>query len=71
MKRIELSISCKDCVREGTPDCADCLVTFVIGDAPASYTASEEEHEVTSLLQSVGLVPVLRFATLEDGLADH
>ena len=31
---IELSISCNDCVRRGTPDCADCLVSFVLGEEP-------------------------------------
>jgi hypothetical protein len=31
---IELSISCNDCIRRDTPDCADCLVSFVIGETP-------------------------------------
>jgi hypothetical protein len=71
MKRIELSISCHECVREGTPDCADCLVSFVIGEPPATYTADEDEGAVIHLLHSVGLVPALRYEALEEDETDH
>ena len=40
MSGIELSISCTDCVRRSTPDCEDCLVTFVLGDEPEELTMS-------------------------------
>lgn len=58
---MELSISCTDCVRRGTPDCADCLVTHVLGDEPNSLELTVEGARVTRLFVDGGLVPALRF----------
>jgi hypothetical protein len=58
---IELSISCTDCVRRSTPDCEDCLVTFVLGDQPEELTMSAELADVAGLLTSQGLIPRLKF----------
>ncbi len=63
MKRfVELSISCTDCVRQSTPDCDDCLVSYVIGETPDQLTMTGAELEVAELLSSEGLVPTLKFA---------
>ncbi len=61
MSGIELSISCADCVRRSTPDCEDCLVTFVLGDRPETLTLSPELAGVAGLLTSGGLIPRLKF----------
>lgn len=62
MKRfVELSISCTDCVRQSTPDCDDCLVSYVIGETPDQLTMTSAELEVAELLSSEGLVPSLKF----------
>ena len=61
MSGIELSISCRDCVRRSTPDCEDCLVTFVLGDQPEELTLSPELADVAGLLSSQGMIPRLRF----------
>lgn len=58
---IELSISCTDCVRRSTPDCEDCLVTFVLGDQPEELTLSPELADVAGLLSSQGMIPRLKF----------
>ena len=58
---IELSISCTDCVRRSTPDCEDCLVTFVLGDQPEELTLSAELADVAGLLTSQGMIPRLKF----------
>jgi hypothetical protein len=58
---IELSISCTDCVRRSTPDCEDCLVTFVLGDEPEELTMSSELADVAVLLSSQGMIPRLKF----------
>lgn len=58
---IELSISCTDCVRRSTPDCEDCLVTFVLGDQPEALTLSTELASVAGLLSSQGMIPRLKF----------
>lgn len=60
-KEIELSISCHDCVRRGTPDCKDCLVTFVLGEMPESLVMSAEEAEVVELFTAEGLLPTLKY----------
>jgi hypothetical protein len=58
---IELSISCSDCVRRSTPDCEDCLVTFVLGDQPEELTLSPELADAAGLLSSQGMIPRLKF----------
>jgi hypothetical protein len=60
-KEIELSISCRDCVRRGTPDCSDCLVTFVLGGEPDALNLTEDEAHVVQLFTAEGLVPTLKF----------
>ena len=42
---VEVSISCEDCVRRGTPDCSDCLVSFVVGEHLGRLTAIEVRLE--------------------------
>ncbi|MGH3733958.1 MAG: hypothetical protein ACRDVC_11420 [Acidimicrobiales bacterium] len=60
-KEIELSISCRDCVRRGTPDCSDCLVTFVLGEEPDALVLTEDDAVVVQLFTAEGLVPTLKF----------
>jgi hypothetical protein len=58
---IELSISCNDCVRRGTPDCADCLVSFVLGEVPDELVMTADEADVVQLFTSQGMMPRLKF----------
>ncbi|MGA7835303.1 MAG: hypothetical protein WCA31_08865 [Acidimicrobiales bacterium] len=60
-KDIEVSISCNDCVRRGTPDCSDCLVSFVLGEEPDALVLTESEAQVIELFTAEGLVPTLKF----------
>jgi len=60
-KDIEVSISCDECVRRSTPDCADCLVTFVLGEKPGELSLSSHEADVVQLFTDEGLLPSLRF----------
>ncbi len=64
---IELSISCRDCVRRGTPDCEDCLVTFVLGEAPEHLEMTPADADVVELLRAEGMIPRLRFVAREGG----
>ena len=63
---LEFSISCDDCVRRGTPDCADCLVTHVIGEEPGHLELGVESARAVDLLVAEGLVPRLRFVALRE-----
>ena len=58
---VKISISCRDCVRQSTPDCADCLVSFVLGGDPEQLTMTAEDVAVVELLTAERLVPRLRF----------
>jgi hypothetical protein len=58
---IELSISCHDCIRRGTPDCADCLVSFVLGEEPDELVMTAQEADVVQLFTSQGMMPRLKF----------
>jgi hypothetical protein len=58
---IELSISCNDCVRRGTPDCEDCLVSFVLGETPDELVMTTRDAEVVQLFTSQGMMPRLKF----------
>ena len=58
---IELSISCSDCVRCNTPDCADCLVSFVLGGEPEHLEMTTRDADVVELFTSQGMMPRLRY----------
>jgi hypothetical protein len=58
---VEISISCADCIRRGTPDCSDCLVSYVVGETPESLVMSERDAQVVELFTSQGMIPRLRF----------
>lgn len=67
MSSIELSISCTDCVRRGTRDCDDCLVSFVLGGEPDELTMSTEVADVAGMLASQGMIPRLKFRHVSTG----
>lgn len=58
---IEISISCTDCIRRSTPDCADCLVSFVVGGTPEVLEITESEAEAIQLFTAQGMMPRLKF----------
>ena len=58
---IELSISCTDCVRRGTPDCEDCLVSYVLGEKPDELVMTTRDAEVVQLFTAQGMMPRLKF----------
>ena len=58
-----MSISCRDCVRQSTPDCEDCLVSYVLGDTPDQLTMTSDEVAITEMLTTEGLMPRLRFVS--------
>ncbi len=61
---IELSVSCNDCVRRATPDCADCLVSYVLGQEPDGLELDGADAQIIDLFVSEGLVPRLKFVAL-------
>lgn len=56
-----LTISCDDCVMQGTPACEGCVVTFICGREPDDAVVIDvEEERALRLLGGAGLVPPLR-----------
>jgi hypothetical protein len=56
-----LTISCGDCVMDGTDACADCVVTFLCGrDAGDAVVIAVEDVRALRLLERGGLAPSLR-----------
>jgi hypothetical protein len=68
---MELSISCHQCVRRGTEDCADCLVSFVFGEEPDQLVLSAESSKLADLIVTEGLVPRLRFVAISSTNSDN
>jgi hypothetical protein len=57
-----VSISCDDCVLEGTSACEECVVTFLLGPtAGEAIVVDVAEARAVRMLQRAGLVPELRF----------
>jgi len=55
------TISCSDCVMEGTPTCTDCVVSFICGREPDDAVIIDAaEVRAVRLLAGAGLVPTLR-----------
>jgi hypothetical protein len=55
------TISCGDCVLDGTDACGDCVVSFLLERDPRDAVVIDaEEARAIRLLEGVGLVPALR-----------
>ena len=56
-----LTISCDECVMQGTEACDDCVVTFICGREPGDAVIIDaSEARAVRLLARNGLVPELR-----------
>jgi hypothetical protein len=56
-----LTISCDECVMQGTSACEDCVVTFLCGREPGdAVIVDAEEERAVRMLGRAGLVPLLR-----------
>jgi hypothetical protein len=56
-----LTISCDDCVMQGSTACDDCVVTFICGrERGDAVIVDAEEERAVRMLGRVGLVPLLR-----------
>lgn len=55
-------IECANCVQQGTGDCEDCLVSFVLGrDPDDAVVIDAQEARAVRLLEGAGLLPKLRY----------
>lgn len=55
------TISCDDCVAQGTDACTDCVVTFICSREPTDAVVIDAaEERAVRLLAEAGLLPRLR-----------
>ncbi len=64
-QEFEITISCDECVRRSTPDCAECLVSFVLDETPDELTLSGADARVFDLFSAEGLLPGLKYRSRE------
>ncbi len=63
-ERVQLTISCSCCVRRGTPDCDDCLVSFVIDRHSDELQMEPDDMRAAQMLVAEGLVGPLRYLSV-------
>jgi hypothetical protein len=61
-----LVVDCDGCAGNGTSACADCVISHVLaGEAPVRLTLESADERAVRLLAKAGLVPDLRFESVE------
>ena len=63
-ERVQLTIRCSCCVRRGTPDCDDCLVSFVIDRQSDELRMEPDDLHAAQMLVAEGLVGPLRYLSV-------
>lgn len=57
----DITIDCDDCIRQHTPSCDDCVVTFICSRSPdEALVVDVTDRLALRQLHAVGLVPELR-----------
>lgn len=55
-----MRIDCDECAMQGTDQCKDCVVSFVLEREDGVVVVDEEEARALRTLGEAGLVPLLR-----------
>ncbi|HEV8572498.1 MAG TPA: hypothetical protein VGR49_05565 [Actinomycetota bacterium] len=55
-----MRIDCDECAKQGTDQCQDCVVTFVLEREEGTLVVDAEEARALRALGEAGLVPLLR-----------
>ncbi len=56
----DIRIDCDQCAHQGTDQCRDCVVTFVLDRGEGAVVVDAEEARAMRSLGQAGLVPLLR-----------
>jgi hypothetical protein len=59
-KEAAVRIDCDECAMQGTDQCKDCVVTYVLEREDGVVVVDEEEAKALRTLGEAGLVPLLR-----------
>ena len=55
-----MKIDCDECAKQGTDQCRDCVVSFVLQREDGPLVVDAEEARALRALGEAGLVPLLR-----------
>jgi hypothetical protein len=56
----QMVIDCNECAMQGTDQCGDCVVTFILREEGQPVVVDAEEARALRALGTSGLVPLLR-----------
>ena len=56
-----MRIACDDCAMQGTDQCGDCVVTFILDREDDAVVVDADEARALRALRDAGLVPDLEF----------
>ena len=62
-----MRIECEACAMQGTDQCEDCVVSFILGREEGAVEVSAEEARALRNLGEAGLVPMLRLVPKRNG----
>jgi hypothetical protein len=57
---VDVRIDCDECAKQGTDQCRDCVVTFVLEREDGAVVVDAEEARALRTLGEAGLVPLLK-----------
>jgi hypothetical protein len=57
---VDVRIDCDECSKQGTDQCRDCVVTFVLEREDGAVVVDAEEARALRTLGEAGLVPLLK-----------
>ena len=59
---INMRIDCDECAHQGTDQCRDCVVSFLLDREEGTVVVDAEEARAMRALGEAGLVPILRLS---------
>ena len=57
-----IRIDCEECVHQGTDQCTDCVVSFILDRGDGAVVVDAEEARAMKQLGEAGLVPLLQLS---------
>jgi hypothetical protein len=67
----DLRIDCEECLHQGTDQCRDCVVSFLLEREDGAVVVDAEEARAMRQLGEAGLVPLLQLQPRPLGPQEH
>ena len=62
MREDDIRIDCEECAHQGTDQCRDCVVSFILDRGDGAVVVDAEEARAMKRLGDAGLVPLLQLS---------